>query len=71
MRRAHYDPVAQALDAIMRGDVDAQPVLDVLERRVLCNRSDRQLVDELRGLAIRIKRACGTLDASRKQPEQR
>lgn len=55
------DPVAQALGAIVRGDVDAQLVIDVLDGRVPCSRTDRELVAELRALAIRIGRACGGL----------
>lgn len=59
--RAARDPVSEALAALVRGDFDAPVVLDVIEGRVLCNRTERDLVAELRGVAIGVARHCGAL----------
>jgi len=55
----HDDPVAAALKALMRGDVDAPIVRDVMQGRVRSNLSDRDLVAELRDVVLRVQRHCG------------
>lgn len=67
-RGARPDPIAAALAAIVHGDVDAQLVRDVLAGRVPCNPSDRELVAELRALAIHVGRHCGGLRVARTAP---